>query len=367
MPTTNKKSQTKSAARNDSANIILKTWRQIFDSRAIASARARAHDFLGRRPHRSFRRTYRRDYARSLNIPGYITFTHYVNMTLWKNKKVFLYMVLVYAILTIAITNLSSEDLYAQMRETVNESNADIFRGAWGEIGKAGLLLVGGISGAYNGSAVGASAQIYATILGLLAWLTTVWLLRAILAGRKPKMRDGLYGAGAPIISTFFVASLIVLQMLPLALALFGYSSAVSSGLLEGGVESMMFWSVAALLAILSLYWITTTLIALVVVTLPGMYPMQAIRTAGDLVVGRRLRILLRLIWMLLTLALTWVIIVIPIILFDGWLKSVWQAVSWMPIVPVTLLVMGSITIVWIASYVYLFYRKVVEDDALPA
>ena len=180
-------------------------------------------------------------------------------------------------------------------------------------------------------------------------------------------MRDGLYGAGAPIISTFFVASLIVLQMLPLALALFGYSSAVSSGLLEGGVESMMFWSVAALLAILSLYWITTTLIALVVVTLPGMYPMQAIRTAGDLVVGRRLRILLRLIWMLLTLALTWVIIVIPIILFDGWLKSVWQAVSWMPIVPVTLLVMGSITIVWIASYVYLFYRKVVEDDALPA
>lgn len=348
-------------------NNIVNTWRRVVTSRAVVASKRRVRDFLNRRPHRSFRRTYRRDYVRSLNLPGYIAFTHSVNKILWKNKRVFLYMVLTYAILTIAITNLSSEDLYAQMRETVNESGTDMFEGFWGEIGKAGLLLVGGVTGSYSESTVGTSAQVYAAIIGLLVWLTAVWLLRVILAGRKPKMRDGLYNAGAPIVPTFFVASVLIVQMLPLALALFGYNSAVSSGLLEGGVEAMMFWSVAALLTILSLYWMTTTLVALVVVTLPGMYPMQAIRTAGDLVVGRRLRILLRLLWMLAAVAITWALIVIPIILFDGWLKGVWSAVSWMPVVPVTLLLMGSMTVIWMASYIYLLYRRIVEDDALPA
>jgi hypothetical protein len=253
------------------------------------------------------------------------------------------------------------------MRETVNDTSGGVFEGFWGEIGKAGLLLVGGVTGSYSEATTGTSAQIFATIIGLLVWLTTVWLLRAIVAGRKPKMRDGIYNAGAPIVPTFFVASVLVLQMIPLALALFGYNSAVSSGLLDGGVEAMLFWSVAGLLAVLSLYWMTTTLVALVVVTLPGMYPMQAFRTSGDLVVGRRLRILLRLLWMLATVAISWVVIVIPIILFDGWLKSVWQAVAWLPLVPVTFLLMGSATLIWIASYIYLLYRRIVEDDALPA
>jgi hypothetical protein len=302
-------------------------------------------------------------------MPGYISFTHRVNKLLWENKKLFIYVILSYALITIAITNLSSESLYAQMRETVNESGTEMFEGFWGEIGKAGLLLIGGVTGSYQEAATDspANTQTYAVILGLLTWLTTVWLLRVLLAGRKPKVRDGLYNAGSPIVSTALVASLAILQLLPIALALFGYNSAVASGLLEGGGEAMVFWSAAALLTILSLYWLTATLIALVVVTLPGMYPMQAIRTAGDLVVGRRLRILLRILWMLIVVALSWIVIVIPMILFDGWLKSVWQAVAWLPIVPITLLIMSSVTIIWIASYIYLLYRRIVEDDAHPA
>jgi hypothetical protein len=339
------------------------------NSKMVVSASAKVQDFLARRPHRSFRRTYRRDYERSLDMPGYIAFTHYVQKTLWSNKKVFIFVVLAYAVITVAVMNLSSEDLYAQMRETVNESNTGLFNGFWGEISKTGLLLIAGVTGSFNGSptATQSQTQVYLVILGLMTWLTTVWLLRAILTGRKPKMRDGLYNAGAPIVPTFLVATVIVLQLLPLALALFGYNSAVASGLLEGGVEAMMFWSVAALLAILSLYWITTTLIALVVVTLPGMYPMQALRTAGDLVVGRRLRILMRVLWMALCVVLAWALIVIPIMLFDAWLKSVWSAIAWLPLVPLTWLVMGAITVIWIAGYIYLLYRRIVEDDALPA
>jgi hypothetical protein len=340
---------------------------RIKNSPPVVQSQLRIQSFLARRPHRSFQRTYRRDYVRSLDMPGYWSFTNHVRKVLWGNRKLFLYMALAYMVATIAITNLSSEDLYVQMRETVNESGTEMFNGFWGELGKAGLLLVGGVTGSYNATAITTETQIYIGVMAMLTWLTTVWLLRAILAGRKPKMRDGLYNAGAPIVSTFLVLCVLILQLLPLALALFGYNSALASGLLEGGVEAMLFWSVAAMLFILSLYWITSTFIALVVVTLPGMYPLQALRTAGDLVVGRRVRILLRTLWMIIMIVIAWVLIAIPIILFDAWLKSVWLAIAWLPLVPVTLLILGSITIVWAASYIYLLYRRIVEDDALPA
>jgi len=129
----------------------------------------------------------------------------------------------------------------------------------------------------------------------------------------------------------------------------------------------MLFWIVAGMLGLLSLYWMMSTFIALIVVTLPGMYPFQAIKTAGDLVIGRRFRILLRIIWMAITVIVAWVLVMIPVILFDTWLKGLWPAIQGLPIIPFVLLGLGSLTIVWSASYVYLLYRKVVADDAEPA
>ena len=154
-----------------------------------------------------------------------------------------------------------------------------------------------------------------------------------------------------------------IVQMLPLALALIGYAAASSTGLLAGGVEAMLFWVVAGLLGLLSFYWVTSTFFALVIVTLPGMYPYQALKTASDLVMGRRLRILLRLIWMVLVTVIVWTVIMIPIIIIDSWIKGLWGTVSWVPIVPVMLLILGAISIIWASSYVYLLYRKVVADE----
>jgi hypothetical protein len=57
----------------------------------------------------------------------------------------------------------------------------------------------------------------------------------------------------------------------------------------------------------------------------------------------------------------------IPAIMFDSWIKSVWPAITWMPIIPIMLLVLSTITVIFVAGYVYLLYRKVVEDEAEPA
>ena len=70
---------------------------------------------------------------------------------------------------------------------------------------------------------------------------------------------------------------------------------------------------------------------------------------------------------MVAVIIVTWALIVIPVILFDQWIKGVWPAIGWVPIVPSVILAMSSLTIVFIAAYIYMLYRKVVDDDAKPA
>jgi len=314
-------------------------------------------------PHRNFRRTLPRDDVHPLKLPGYFAFTKYVWKTFWTHRKIFLSLALVYAVLTALMVGIASQDTYTTLKETLNTTGGDFLSGSWGEIGKASLLFLTAMTGGLSES-LSDVQQVYTALIVLLTWLTSIWLLRNILAGHKVKLRDGLYSAGSPILSTFIVALLLLVQLLPLALAFIGYSAASATGLLTGGVEAMLFWFSAGLLAVLSLYWVTSTFFALVIVTLPGMYPFQAIKTASDLVIGRRVKILLRLLWMLASIVITWAAIMIPMILLDAWLKGVWPAISWLPIVPILLLVLGALTIVWTSSYIYLLYRKVVANDS---
>ncbi len=329
-------------------------------------ARRRVADLQSRRPHRSFRRTLRRDYARSLKLPGYIVFTANVNQTLWKNRKVLLFLALVYIAFSIALVGLGSQDTYASLSSTLQTTGQQVFQGNLNQLGQAGLLFLA-IAGTGISSTPTEGQQIYAVLLGLMIWLTTVWLLRNIMAGHKVKMRDGLYSAGAPLISTFVIAAVFVVQLIPIALAIIGYYAAQASGLLNSGVESMLFWIAAALLALISLYWVTSTFFALIIVTLPGMYPFRALRSAGDLVIGRRVRILLRILWMLLCIVVTWAVVLIPFILIDGWIKGIFPQISGFPLIPIVLMALTTLSLMWTSGYVYLLYRKVVDDDARPA
>ncbi|HRN97223.1 MAG TPA: hypothetical protein PLZ58_02130 [Candidatus Saccharibacteria bacterium] len=366
---TNKKSPKQTAKKLVNKKPVKLTKKQALMLSArqpFSTMRSKSSAFLKRRPHRSFRRTRRRDYVRSLELPGYFAFTTYVHKTLWKNRKLIAAMVVVYALLTALMVGVASQDTYTTLSDTLRETGGSIFDGNFGELGKASLLFIAAMTGGLSQTLTEVQ-QVYAAILGLMVWLTTVWLLRNILAGHKVKLRDGLYNASAPILSTFVVVIVMLVQLLPFALALIGYSAAMASGLLAGGVEAMIFWLSAGLLTALSLYWITSTAVALVVVTLPGMYPFRAIKTAGDLVVGRRLRILLRMLWMGLMISLVWIVIMIPIILLDTWVKGIWPVIDWIPTIPLALLIMGSMTLVWSSSYIYLLYRRIVADDSDPA
>ena len=283
-------------------------------------------------------------------------------MILWRHKALFVLLLALYTVIYAILVGVISQDTYQQLSSTINTIGPQVIQGNLGNFSQGIALYVTTLSSNLNGQ-MDATKQVYAGFLALLLWLTVVWLLRAIMAGKTPRLRDGLYNSGAPILPTFLVSLVLVVQSLPVAIAAIAYGAASASGLLGGGIETMLFWAVESLLVALSLYWMTSTFIALIIVTLPGMYPMQALRAAGDLVLGRRLKVLWRVLWLFFLIALAWTAVVLPMIFFDGWIKSVWPAIQGLPLIPGLLLIMGSLSLIYAGAYIYTLYRRIVEDD----
>ena len=332
----------------------------------LVSVKKRISLFLGRRPHRSFKRTMRRDYSRSLELPGYFAFTKEVLSLLGSHARLFVALIAVFSLLSSILVGLASQETYRTLGQTLNETSQNIFTGAAGEVSKAGLLLVTSLNGTLSAETTDIQ-QVYAIFVFLLIWLTTVWLLRAIFSGQRPKLRQGIYSSGAPIISTLIILLIMLLQVIPAALAIIAYSAALTTDFLSNPLISIVFFFVALLLILLSVYLLVSTFFAMIVVTLPGMYPWKAIRTAGDMVMGRRLRILLRMVWLVLLITLSWIVIMIPMILLTNWLQATISQIAWIPVIPILLVVMSTATTVVAGMYVYILYRKVLDDDAAPA
>ena len=352
QPAKKKKSSVKKAAKSSKTGFVGRT-------------RARIGGFLKRRPHRSFRLTRRRDYVRSLKLPGFVGFTVLVFSQLRQHKKLFITVAIFYALVGVIIGNMTSQSTYDQISQLIREGSKGVLEGNWGTIGQGVLLSLAAISGGADG--LSEVQQVYAALLFLLTWLTTVWLLRELLAGGKPRARDGIYNASSPLISTLLVALVLLAQLIPIGVLAISYSALAGIGALSSGLGAFLFSMVAILVIALTFYWVTSTFIALVVVTLPGMYPLQALRAAGDLVIGRRLRILYRLLWLGLTIVIPWFVVMTPIVLLDSWLKDMWSWYAAVPLSPIVAMILGAASTVWACSYIYLLYRKVVDDDSPPA
>lgn len=310
--------------------------------------------YLNRRPHRSFRRTLRRDYVRSFELPGYIGLTGETIAMIGRNWKLFGVFFILYTVVSALVLGVVSQTNYSTLVAGLKSADPDVWLRSLAIFGAA---LTGGLNPTST-----ANGQVVGGLLLILGWLVMVWLLRHRINDTAVKLREGLYSAGAPLISTVLVMLVGLIQSIPLLIVAIGYSAALSTGLLSNGIEAMLFYGAAALLTLLSLYWLTSTFIALIIVTLPGMYPMVAIRAAGDLAVGRRLRLILRLLWLALVVLVLWAVILLPAILLSDVLN--W---SWLPLVPICVLALSTVTLIVVSTYIYLLYRKLVDDEAKPA
>lgn len=329
-------------------------------SKFFIKNKKRLGDYLARRPHRSFRLSRKRDCQRELILPGYLEFNAYVWKTLWRQRRLFLSLVFV-AVITYSLTGLiASQETVQEMKVLLDSTSQNVLKGNWGEAGKATLLFAGLLSSLFTGNLVD-SQVIYFVLLTLFFWLVIVWLLRNLLAKRKVSLKEGLYNAGAPIFPTLLVLIVMLIQLLPIFFLVIAYSSAVATDF--SGIEAMLFFLAAGLLVLISIYLTTSSLFALIIIALPGVTPMEALRMSGDLVISRRSRLLKRVLFMVLTVVVVWLVIVVPMIMINSWLTSLWSFIGKIPIVPLLVAVLLASTVIWISAYMYLLYREVIKNE----
>lgn len=268
---------------------------------------------------------------------------------LWRHRRVLLGLGLLYAVISYVLVGGVSQFNFVAFKGAATEAlNGDL--GAFGTaFSMFGAALTGNLA-----SAPSDVQQFLAGALMLLFWLAVVWAIRMFMADKNVGIRDALYNSGGPIIPALVVIAVAVVQLLPAALGIFVYATAISGGwLADGGVESMVFACVAVLLTLLSLYFLVSSLMALIILSLPGTYPWDALVAARGLVMNRRWATVLRILALALHVVLIWAIVLIPVFLLDGWLRF-----DWLPLVPVTLQALIGLTLLYTSVYVYKLYRS---------
>lgn len=329
----------------------IKLWR-----RKISAKRNKRYH-----PHKSFRRSYREDYLRETKIPGILEQIMATFRIIFRNFKTFLPFILVMIVGYIILVGLMSEEFYQEYQDSINEASASGEMVNIGGFAKAALLLSATVTSGGLDAGMDEVGRSFMIILFLVMWLVTIYLVRHFMAGHKPKMRDGLYNALTPLISTLAVLIIVFIQAIPLMLVVITYSAAVATGFLATPFYALIYFIFALVMILISVYCFSSSLIALAVVTAPGMYPVAALQSASDLMMGRRMHFLARVVALLLVVIFIYIIVMIPVILIDLGLKSVFAWLEGVPIVPFMLLFCTCFIFIYAATYIYQYYRWILD------
>jgi hypothetical protein len=259
------------------------------------------------------------------------------------NWRVFLGITLVYLVLTIALVKgFGVSSNVSQLKGALNE----VFHGRTAAVSSS-LTIFSVLLGSV-GNATSDVAGAYQTILLVVVSLALIWALRQTHSENKPKfdIRDAFYKGLYPLVPFLLVLLVIGIQLIPLAISGGLYQIIFNNHLAVQWYEQLG-WAVGLiLLALWSIYMVSSSVFALYIVTLPEVRPMQALRSARDLVKYRRWAVLSRVVFMPLALLLMIALIVVPLILFAI------SAVEWV----FFFLTMLSLAIVH--SYMYSLYRS---------
>ncbi|MDO4902406.1 MAG: hypothetical protein Q4A21_02500 [bacterium] len=321
----------------------------------------RFRKYRARRPHRSFRLTRRRDYIRPLEIGGYWKNTGDTLRFIRENKRVFRNLVLTIMGFSFLLIGLLDGNFLSSLQSILDESNKN-HGNLFGEVGKAGLLVLttfttGGLVRSPNDT-----QRVAIAFIVIFVWLAVVQICRNILAGnKKNSLRDALYSCGGPIIPMIVIVGVIFVQLIPAFIATILFSASRLTNFMTEGIENALFMSGALLLISISVYWVMGSLFAMILTTIPGTYPFQALKISGDIMSQRRLKIFKRIVWLVLLIVAFWMIVLVPLILLVNLLAGSLEIVKNIPFIQIAMLGVTSVSLVFAAVYIYLLYRKIVD------
>jgi len=261
--------------------------------------------------------------------------------TLRDEWKLFLGITLVYGLLTIVLVRGFGGSLnLTELKDTLES----VFGGGLNQLATAASLFSYLVGSA--GTSNSPSGGVYQALLIIVMSLAVIWALRQVMAGKKQKIRDAFYQGMYPFVQFTLVLVVIGLQLIPLLIGSWLYSTVINNGIAITSPEKLIWALLFFSMALLSLYMMCSSVFALYIVTLPDMTPMKALRSARQLVLHRRWVVLRKILFLPLAVLVIAGLIIIPLIMF------LTPAAEWV------FFVLSMFVLVFVHSYIYTLYRN---------
>jgi hypothetical protein len=284
---------------------------------------------------------FRRQFSQPQPIVSVWRITRRTASILWQHKRLFLGLAITYGLLNlILVRGFSGGTDVSQIKSDLG----DVFKGNIGALASSMSIFVALVSTSGNtSSSTGGAYQLFVVLIMSLA---VIYALRMTLAGEIVRIRDAFYQGMYPLIQFLLVLVVVALQCLPFLLGATIYSIVASTGIATDVGEQALWGILYLLLAGVSIYMLCSSLFALYIVTLPGMTPKKALRSARELVRYRRWPIIRKLLFLPLVLFVAAAVIMLPVILVVPVLAQ------WL------FFLLTMIGLVAMHAYMYVLYRE---------
>ncbi|QQS19581.1 hypothetical protein IPL85_04900 [Candidatus Saccharibacteria bacterium] len=223
-----------------------------------------------------------------------------------------------------------------------------LLQGAGGKLQSIALQLTFLFGGGGNENTL-PNASLYQTILLIICSLALIWVFRQKQAKQPVSTKRAFYNGMYPLIPFSLVILIIGLQLLPLTIGSYIYTTLIGNGIVVHQWEKLLTLGFFVLSAFWSLRMVTSSIFALYIVTLGDMTPLKAVRSAKLLVKGRRLLIWRKIILLPVVMLIGSTLVVLPFLLF---------------LTPFAVWVFFLLSTAWFAlihSYLYSLYRELLN------
>lgn len=282
----------------------------------------------------------KKQHIKTKPLPGIKVLVKEPIKIIWQNKRPFIGLTAVYSILVfVLIKGLGSAFDIVQTKQEILD-----YAGGDGNDFQTSYSLFNYLLGSFNGQ-LGDVASTYQMFFSIIIILATIWLCRQLFNGEKPGVKDSFYKGMYPLIPFILVAVVMAIQLIPVTIGSFLFSTVISQELAVTFVEKLLWFIVFGLSGLISLYFLLSSIFALNIVTLPDVAPITALRSARELVLHRRIGIFARLLVLPIVSFLLAGLIFIPLILVAPVL------------VEPLFLVASCFGLVFMTTYLYNFYR----------
>lgn len=241
---------------------------------------------------------------------------------LWSHKGLFIWITLIYGIFDVVFAEAAANTTNIQ---TLKQNISQAFAGHAASIGSSFKTFFSlSYDPTANTNGTGTPAGLLQFIFIVVVALALIWAFRHAYKEEKVRIRDAFYRGMYPLIPFLIVMLIIGLQLIPIVIGSTLYLQTVDNGIAVGELQKLFWELIFFLFSIVSLYMISASLLAIFVVTLPGMTPIRAVKKAGKLVQRQRLVVFSKFLFLVVALFVVGIAVMVPVV---EWLTPLTQIV----------------------------------------